>query len=89
MVKKFETKAIYDQDWQRGGAQSSPIFGEHFIYTKPNESKKIMAFERQINDQSSLNKEVEEAKRLMFQKNEYILQVLDYSVEVQKSLCST
>jgi hypothetical protein len=48
-----------------------------------------MAFEKQLNDQSSLAKEIEEVKKQMYLKNDYILQVLDYSVEVQKSLCST
>lgn len=66
MTRKFETKAVYDSDWQKGPIQHSPIFGEHFIYTKTNERKQIMAFEKQLNDQSSLSKEVEEVKRQMF-----------------------
>jgi hypothetical protein len=89
MTRKFETKAVYDSEWQRGPMQHSTIFGEHFVYSKQNETKKIMAFEKQLNDQSSLAKEIEEVKKQMYLKNDYILQVLDYSVEVQKSLCST
>ncbi len=36
-----------------------------------------------------MNKDVEEIKKQIFNKHDYILNILDYSIEVQKDWCAT
>ena len=45
--------------------------------------------EKVFNDRNSLNKEAEDVKKHMFNKHDYFLNVLEFSIEVQKDWCAT
>ncbi len=42
-----------------------------------------------FNDRGTLNRAIEAVKKKMFSKHDYLINLLDYSVEVQKNWCST
>ena len=69
--------------------QKSNIFGDHFVYSKKETQQKVICIEKSFGEKRSLEKEIEEIKKQILLKNDYILSILDYSIEIQKSWCAT
>lgn len=91
MVKnnEYERQSHFELKYTKGGQSKNALFGDHFIYTQKETNSKIICIEKLYNDRSTLNRSIEEIKKKILNKHDYILNLLDYSVEVQKNWCST
>ena len=80
----YERQSQYEIKFQKGSPAKNSLFGEHFIYFSKDskDNKKIVCVEKMFNDRSSLNKAIAEVKKKILNKHDYILNLLDYSVEV-------
>jgi len=65
------------------------FFGEFYIFNDSANDSKIICIEKLISDKEALKREIEQIKKKILNKHDYILNLLDYSVEVQSNLCST
>lgn len=65
------------------------FFGDFYVYSDGSSDSKIICIEKLISDKEALKREVEQIKKKILNKHDYILNLLDYSVEVQSNLCST
>ena len=65
------------------------FFGEFYVYNDSANDSKIICIEKLISDKEALKREIEQIKKKILNKHDYILNLLDYSVEVQSNLCST
>ncbi len=91
MVNKpnFERQSHYENKYKKTGQSKNALFGEHFIYTNNETNTQIICKEKLYNDRTSLNRAIEDIKIKILNKHDYVLNLLDYSVEVQKNWCST
>lgn len=85
----FERQSQFELKYKKGTLAKNQLFGEHYIYFGNDNNSKIICVEKIYNDRSSLNRAIEEIKKKILNKHEYILNILDYSVEVQKNWCAT
>ncbi len=65
------------------------LFGQYIVYTAVDNNSEIICVEKLFSDKNALQKEVEKKKKRILNKHPYILNFLDYSIDVQKNLCST
>ena len=65
------------------------FFGDFIVYVDKSSDTKILCVEKLISDKEALKKEIEQIKKKILNKHDYVLNLLDYSVEVQSNLCST
>lgn len=65
------------------------FFGEFYVYNDSANDSKIICIEKLLSDKEALKREIEQIKKKILNKHDYILNLLDYSVEVQSNLCST
>lgn len=86
---EYERQSHFELKYTKGGQSKNALFGDHFIYTQKETNSKIICIEKLYNDRSTLNRSIEEIKKKILNKHDYILNLLDYSVEVQKNWCST
>ena len=65
------------------------FFGEFYVYTDNANDSKIICIEKLLSDKEALKRDIEQIKKKILNKHDYVLNLLDYSVEVQSNLCST
>jgi hypothetical protein len=82
-------KSNYEIQFSKGKMIKDESWGNYFEYTNFKNNTKIICKEKIINNRQELLKTIEESKRKILNKNENLLNILDYSVEVQKNWCST
>lgn len=87
--RTVERSCNYDVQFKKGAMQKNAIFGEHYVYYNEQNNQQVICVEKVYNDRASLNKEAEDVKKHMFTKNDYFLNVLEFSIEVQKDWCAT
>ena len=87
--RTYERQSQFEIQCKKGAVQKNALFGDHYVYYNDQNNQQLICVEKIYNDKSSLNKDVEEIKKQIFNKHDYILNILDYSIEVQKELCAT
>ena len=85
MKRKSELETTYT----KGPMRKDAFFGEFFIYNPIQGQAPIICVEKLFNDKESINREVDAKKKKILNKHDYIVNLLDYSVEVQSKWCST
>lgn len=63
--------------------------GEYFLYESLDSSKQIICIEKLTNSQKAVMDQIDSLKKQIFNKSEYAINKLDYSLEIQKNWCAT
>lgn len=82
-------KADVIKGYENRGKYRDPIYGECTLYENPQTSHRIVCIDKVLNDKDALRKEIENRRKRILDKHEYILSLLDYSVDVISALCAT
>ena len=88
-MSELKRSSPYDTKYTKGMTRKDPVIGEYSVMNPIEGKESIICIEKLYNDKDSLIKDIEQKKRRMLGKHEYLLNVLDYSVIVEKSLCSS
>ena len=78
-----------ETQFKRVKKANDPRFGEVQIYQDPQSKKMLIVKEEHINDKKAAERAVLLAKRRVINQNPYILSIIDYSVDLEKGLCSS
>lgn len=78
----FERQSQFEMKYKKGTMAKNALFGEHYIYFSNENNSKIICVEKIFNDRTSLNRSIEQIKKKILNKHDYILNILDYSIEV-------
>lgn len=71
------------------GHFQDPMYGECSLWEDRSNRSRLVCLEKRFSDQESLLKELEVKKKRIIDSNEFILSLVDYSVEVVSALCAT
>lgn len=85
----LKRKSNYEIQFSKGNPKKDDILGTYFEYSNNKNSSKIICIEKLLNSRQELLKNIEESKKKILNKNENMLNILDFSVEIQKNWCST
>lgn len=85
----LKRKSNYEIQFSKGILKKDDVLGNYFEYTNNKNKTKIICIEKLLNNRQELLKKIEESKKKILNKNENMLNILDFSVEVQKNWCST
>jgi hypothetical protein len=85
MKRKSELESTYT----KGPMRKDAFFGEYFVYNSIQGKSQIICVEKLFNDKESINREIDAKKKKILNKHDYIINLIDYSVEVQSNWCST
>jgi len=85
MKRKSELESTYT----KGPMRKDAFFGEYFVYNSIQGKSQIVCVEKLFNDKESINREIDAKKKRILNKHDYIINLIDYSVEVQSNWCST
>ena len=88
-MSDIKRKSDLETTYSKGQMRKDPFFGEHFAYNAIQGSSQIICVEKLFNDKESILREIEAKKKKILNKHPNILNLLDYSVEVQSNWCST
>ena len=85
----LKRKSNIEIEYTKGNIRRDNFFGECFEYKsiKGNDSK--ICVEKLLNDKDAVIREIELRKKRMINNHEYLVNLLDYSVDVQTNWCST
>ena len=91
MPKKdeIERTSLIEKKYTKGQNKKDNEIGSYLEYEDPSSKQTVICQEKIFSDRASLLKEIEKIKKKILNKNEYFLNTLDYSVQVQKNWCST
>ena len=78
-----------EKSHKRVKKQSDPRFGEIQLYQNPNTKQMLAAKETHINDKKAAMGAVAQARQRIRNQNQHILGLVDYSVDLDKGLCSS
>ena len=85
----LKRKSNYEIQFIKGLLIKDSILGNYFEYSNKKNNMKIICIEKLLNNRQELLKKIEESKKKILNKNENLLNILDYSVDVQNNWCST
>jgi hypothetical protein len=88
-MTEIKRKSDLENAYTKGGLRKDNFFGEYFEYKAIRGSGNIICVEKLLNDKEAILREIESRKKRMLNKHEYLVNLLDYSVEVQTNWCST
>ena len=88
-MSDVKRKSDLETTYSKGQMRKDPFFGEYFTYNAIQGSSQIICVEKLFNDKESVLREVEAKKKKILNKHPNVLNLLDYSVEVQSNWCST
>ncbi len=75
-------KSNYELKFQKTISKQDPILGEYHEYINSSTNQKVIATEIITTDRKALLIDIEYVKQRIINKNDYLLNYLDYSVEV-------
>ena len=85
----LERKSNLESQFEKTTQTRSEYLGEFWLYKNHSTGKTIVCKEQLKNNQQALMKEIDFIKKEIFNKNEYQVNLLDFSIQVQKTWCST
>ena len=88
-MAEFKRKSDLEVTYTKGEAKRDPLFGECFIYNSIEDGSRLLVIEKLLNDKESVEREVNSKKKKILSKHDNLINLLDYSVEVQSNWCST
>lgn len=88
-MEDIKRKSVLEANYIKGRLQRDAFLGEYFIYTSDHDDSKIICIEKLFNEKEALMREVEAKKKKILNKHDYLINILDWSVEVQLNWCST
>lgn len=90
-MSDIKRKSDLETTYTKGQLRKDMFFGDFYIYNSIGGSgnPQIICVEKIFNDKESILREIEAKKKRILNKNEYLVNLLDYSVEVQTNWCST
>jgi len=88
-MSDLKRKSDLETTFTKGQLRKDPFFGDFFVYNAINGGSQIICVEKLFNDKESTLRDIEAKKKRILNKNEYLVNLLDYSVEVQSNWCST
>lgn len=88
-MSDLKRKSDLETTFTKGQLRKDLFFGDFFVYNAINGGSQIICVEKLFNDKESTLRDIEAKKKHILNKNEYLVNLLDYSVEVQSNWCST
>ena len=85
----FSRQVSLDASFKLVKKANDPRFGEIKLYQNPESRAVIAVREITIGEKNRAEKEIVKCKKRLRMENQYILPLVDYSVEKQSSLCSS
>lgn len=88
-MSEFARKTDILKGFSPRGKVRDAVLGEGTLFENLQSGEKILCVSRTLNDKETLVREIERKKKRILDKNEYILPLHDYAVEVVSQLCAT
>jgi hypothetical protein len=88
-MSDLKRKSNLETTYVKGQLRKDTFFGDFYVFNAINGDSKLICVEKLFNDKESILREIEVKKKRMLNKNENLVNLLDYSVEVQSNWCST
>lgn len=91
MSKSGELKLTskFDKNYTLGGHKNDNIFGSYSVLTSKLSSVPIILVTKLFTDRQELSREIELVRQRLSLTNQNVVNLLDYSIEVKKTFCST
>lgn len=88
-MSKLSRKSDLESTYTKGPARKDLFFGDFFVYNAIKGGSQIICVEKLFNEEESVKREIDAKKKRILNKHEYLVNLLDYSLEEQRNWCST
>lgn len=88
-MSKLNRKSDLETTYTKGQSRKDLFFGDFFVYNAIRGGSQIICVEKLFNEEETVKREIEAKKKRILNKQDYLVNLLDYSVEEQRNWCST